>query len=217
MHATKPQISDQHRQPISTVISKGFILCMGLLLFTIVTPAQAPAADLDPTSKFVEQLATKVMSSAQKIGPTERQTTDQLMRQNVALNVMARACLGRHWQDFNASTRDAYATAFESYVVEILTSLLEEFAGGEIEITRAQTLTGGDHLVSSQITTRKAMTTLMWRVRVPSSGEPQIVDVIADGISAVATMRDDFESILNSANGNAQALVLALNESDLTR
>jgi ABC-type transporter MlaC component len=73
----------------------------------------------------------------------------------------------------------------------------------KVTLAGVRTASGGDRLVTTRFDSGRLVT---WRVR-GSSSRVKAVDVIADGRSAVLSARQEYARVLESNQGNVDALI----------
>ncbi len=129
------------------------------------------------------------------------------------VRTLGQAALGRYWRKAATWQREDYVSAFEAYAIDLSARRLAEFARIDIEIGGTKVLNRNDVLVASRICEPRFGRPLPidWRVR-NTDGIFQIVDVVVDGTSLVATRRAEFRAIIRQGGGSLDALLDVLGD-----
>ena len=93
-------------------------------------------------------------------------------------------------------------------------SRLAEYTNPEIEVKDKQTLNKNYTIVNSILiaTKDRPEVKIDWRVYTKNPDNPLIRDLIIEGLSLARTQKEEFTSILNSNDGNIDALFKVLEE-----
>jgi phospholipid transport system substrate-binding protein len=142
--------------------------------------------------------------SAQK-----RAALAQILDQTVDVEGVARFCLGRFWRVATADQRTRYTDAFHQVLVTNITAKLGEYQGVRFTVNRATPGEGGVLVDTTVLRPNQPPTNVGWVIANPT-GNPRIVDVIAEGTSMRLTQRSDYGSYLTHNNNNINALIGAM-------
>jgi ABC-type transporter MlaC component len=123
------------------------------------------------------------------------------------LPAMARAAIGERWAGMTPSQRTAYGAAFDQRVLVKCAGIIGDYHGEKIVLMGVRAAGGGDLLATTRLGSNEAGRMVTWRLR---SGEKRVVDVIGQSGSAVASARTEYSAILQSNNGDIDALIAFL-------
>ena len=123
------------------------------------------------------------------------------------LPAMGRAAIGERWAAMTPSQRTAYGTAFDQRVLVKCAGIIGDYHGEKIVLMGVRPAGGGDLLATTRFGSSEAGRMVTWRLR---SGEKRVVDVIGQSGSAVASARTEYSAILQSNNGDIDALITFL-------
>jgi ABC-type transporter MlaC component len=105
------------------------------------------------------------------------------------------------------SQRTAYGAAFDDRVLVKCAAIIGDYHGDKIVLMGVRPAGGGDLLATTRFGSSEAARMVTWRLR---NGEKRVVDVIGQGGSAVASARNEYAAVLQSNNGDIDALIAFL-------
>ena len=122
--------------------------------------------------------------------------------------------LGSARKDLNNEQKNTYSNLFENYFLKSFSSRLAEYTNPEIEVKNKQILNNNYTIVNSVLvaTDDRPEIKINWRVYTKNPENPLIRDLIIEGLSLARTQKEEFSSILNSNDGDINALFKILEE-----
>ena len=122
--------------------------------------------------------------------------------------------LGSARKNLNDDQKDRYSKLFEAYFLKSFASRLAEYTNPEIEVNGKKVLNENYTIVNSLLigTEERPEVKIDWRIYTKHSDNPLIRDLIIEGLSLARTQKEEFSSILNSNNGDINALFKTLEE-----
>jgi len=122
--------------------------------------------------------------------------------------------LGSKRKDLNDNQKRQYTNLFEGYFLKSFSSRLAEYTNPEIEVNNKKVLNKNYTIVNSVLlgTSERPAVKIDWRVYTKDSKNPLIRDLIIEGLSLARTQKEEFSSILNSNDGDINALFKTLEE-----
>ena len=122
--------------------------------------------------------------------------------------------LGNSRKNLNQSQIENYSNLFEQYFLKSFSSRLAEYTNPEIEVRDKKILNKNYTIVNSILVSTKDRPEIKidWRVYTKDINNPLIRDLIIEGLSLARTQKEEFSSILNSNNGDINALFKTLEE-----
>ena len=107
-----------------------------------------------------------------------------------------------------------YSELFESYFLKSFSSRLAEYTNPEIEVQGKEILNKNYTIVNSLLigTSDRPEVRIDWRIYTKNPDNPLIRDLIIEGLSLARTQKEEFSSILNSNDGDINALFKTLEE-----
>ena len=122
--------------------------------------------------------------------------------------------LGAYRKNINENQIKKYETLFEQYFLKSFASRLAEYSNPEIEVVSKRKLNKNYTMVSSVLisTEQRPEVKIDWRIYTKNSENPLIRDLIIEGLSLARTQKEEFSSIIQSNDGDINALFAALKE-----
>ena len=122
--------------------------------------------------------------------------------------------LGSYRKNINDVQKKEYSNLFEQYFLKSFASRLAEYSNPEIEVLSKKRLNENYTMVSSVLvaTEQKPQVKIDWRIYTKNPEKPLIRDLIIEGLSLVRTQKEEFSSIIQSNDGDINALFSTLKE-----
>ena len=122
--------------------------------------------------------------------------------------------LGSVRKTLNEDQKKRYAILFEEYFLKSFSSRLAEYTNPEIDVQSKEILNENYTIVNSLLkgTVERPEVKIDWRIYTKNPENPLIRDLIIEGLSLARTQKEEFASILNSNDGDINALFKTLEE-----
>ncbi|MEC7150403.1 MAG: ABC transporter substrate-binding protein [Pseudomonadota bacterium] len=122
--------------------------------------------------------------------------------------------LGQARKNLDKNQKIKYSELFEAYFLKSFSSRLAEYTNPEIEVQSKEFLNKNYTIVNSLLigTSDRPEVKIDWRIYTKNPDNPVIRDLIIEGLSLARTQKEEFSSILNSNNGDINALFKTLEE-----
>ena len=122
--------------------------------------------------------------------------------------------LGSARKNLNENQKVKYSELFEAYFLKSFSSRLAEYTNPEIEVQGKEVLNKNYTIVNSLLvaTSNRPEVRIDWRIYTKNKDNPLIRDLIIEGLSLARTQKEEFASILNTNDGNINALFKTLEE-----
>ena len=122
--------------------------------------------------------------------------------------------LGAYRKTINDTQIEEYKILFEQYFLKSFSSRLAEYSNPEIEVTSKKKLNENYTIVNSILvrTDQRPEVKIDWRIYTKNPNTPVIRDLIIEGLSLARTQKEEFSSIIESNDGNINALFTTLKE-----
>ncbi len=120
--------------------------------------------------------------------------------------------LGSARKNLDNDQKKQYSTLFKDYFLKSFSSRLAEYTNPEIDVLSKEELNENYTIVNSLLksTSERPEVKIDWRIYTKNSKNPLIRDLIIEGLSLARTQKEEFASILNSNNGDINALFKTL-------
>ena len=183
-----------------------------LLLFCINTSnvySIEPDVFIQSTVNRASQILSKNISKEEKINQLK-----SIAKETVDIKGVGFYSLGSARKNLNDSQKIEYLKLFEDYFLKSFSSRLAEYTNPEIEVNDKKVLNKNYTIVNSilVVTSERPEVKIDWRVYTKDPENPLIRDLIIEGLSLARTQKEEFSSILNSNDGDINALFKTLEE-----
>lgn len=173
-----------------------------------------PAAALTTAAaeKFVTDLVAdlvKIVSTASP-GDPRAEAFLALFRRTAALDDIGRFTLGVHWRSMSDPQRKAFLQTFERYASRVYTNRLGDYDGQSVVVTGSQDVGRRGVLVKSVLKQPDQQDIAVdWLVN-DRNGAPQVVDIVAEGVSLAIAQREEFAAMIEKSGGNYDRFIADL-------
>ena len=122
--------------------------------------------------------------------------------------------LGAIRKTLNDNDKKMYTALFEQYFLKSFSSRLAEYSNPEIEVTSQEKINEKYTIVSSTLvaTKERPEVKIDWRIYTKNPEKPLIRDLIIEGLSLARTQKEEFNSIIQSNDGDINALFASLKD-----
>ena len=122
--------------------------------------------------------------------------------------------LGKHRKTLNDAQKDKYSELFNKYFLKSFSSRLAEYTNPKIDVQSQEKLNENYTIVSSILvaTENRPEVKIQWRIYTKNPEKPMIRDLIIEGLSLARTQKEEFGSIIQSSDGDINALFKSLEE-----
>ena len=187
------------------------ILSIFLLITLNLTIAHSiePDVFVQSTVNRASQILSKDISKEEKISQLK-----SIAKETVDIRGVGFYSLGSTRKNLNDNQKIQYLKLFEAYFLKSFSSRLAEYTNPEIEVKDKKVLNGNYTIVNSLLvkTSERPEVKIDWRIYTKDPENPVIRDLIIEGLSLARTQKEEFSSILNSNDGDINALFKTLEE-----
>ena len=122
--------------------------------------------------------------------------------------------LGSHRKNLSDSQKEEYNDLFKKYFLKSFSSRLSDYTDPKINVLSMERLNEKYTIVSSLLvaTEKNPEVKIDWRVYTKNPDNPLIRDLIIEGLSLARTQKEEFNSVIQSNDGNIDALFANLLE-----
>ena len=185
-----------------------FILLLSLLGFTKSYSIQ-PDVFVQSTVNKASSILSSEMSKEKKISELKL-----IAKETVDIKGIGFYTLGSVRKTLNDEQKKKYEELFEQYFLKSFSSRLAEYTNPEISVEGKKVLSEKYTIVNSLLkgTNERPEIKIDWRIYTKNPDNPLIRDLIIEGLSLARTQKEEFQSILNSNEGNIDVLFNTLKE-----
>ena len=178
-------------------------------LNTISVHSIEPDVFVQSTVNRASQILSRDISKEEKINQLK-----YIAKETVDIRGVGFYSLGSARKNLNKNQKIKYLKLFESYFLKSFSSRLAEYTNPEIEVRDKKILNENYTIVKSFLvkTSERPEVKIDWRIYTKDPENPLIRDLIIEGLSLARTQKEEFSSILNSNDGDINALFKTLEE-----
>ena len=178
------------------------------LIFTTVYSIE-PDVFVQSTVNRASNILSKNISKAEKINELK-----YIAIETVDIRGVGFYSLGSARKNLNEDQKKKYSELFKGYFLKSFSSRLAEYTNPQIEVQGKKLLNKNYTIVNSVLiaTSERPEVKIDWRIYTKDPENPLIRDLIIEGLSLARTQKEEFSSILNTNNGDINALFKTLEE-----
>ena len=186
-----------------------------LLIIYFISTYSTNALSLEPKD-FVQsivdqasQILSKSYSKEEKIAKLKL-----IAKENVDIKGIGFYSLGSHRKSLSDDKKKEYIDIFEQYFLKSFSSRLAEYTDPKIEVNDQEKLNEKYTMVSSVLlaTKDKPEIKIDWRIITKNPDKPLIIDVVIEGVSLAKVQKEEFNSTIQTNNGDINSLISSLKE-----
>ena len=164
---------------------------------------------IDPYS-FVQETADRASEALNKRQSKEKkmEILKTIAKENVDIKGIGFYSLGKHRKNMSDQKKEEYLDIFEKYFLKSFSSRLAEYTDPRIRVDSQKKLNDKYTMVSSTLlaTDKKPKIKIDWRVITKNPNKPLIIDIVIEGVSLAKVQKEEFYSIIQSNDGDMNAL-----------
>ncbi len=187
------------------------ILIILLLLNLLNSKTYSIEADVfvQSTVNRASQVLSKNISKEDKINELKI-----IAKETVDIRGVGFYSLGSFRKNLSEKEKRQYLDLFEDYFLKSFSSRLSEYTNPKIEVQGKEVLNQNYTIVNSLLisTSERPQVKIDWRIYTKNQDNPLIRDLIIEGLSLARTQKEEFSSIINSNDGDINALFKTLEE-----
>ena len=169
----------------------------------------SPDVFVQSTVNRASQILSQNMTRDEKINELK-----SIAKETVDITGVGFYSLGLARKNLDNEQKKRYFELFEDYFLKSFSSRLSEYTNPKIEVNGKKILNKNYTIVNSILvsTAERPEVKIDWRVYTKDPDNHLIRDLIIEGLSLARTQKEEFASILNSNEGDINALFKILEE-----
>ena len=182
-----------------------------LVFLYIFTFSNAQSIEPDVFVQSTVNRASKILS--ENISKEKKiEKLKLIAKETVDIKGIGFYTLGKVRKELTDSQKNQYIKLFEGYFLKSFSSRLAEYTNPEIDVQSKKILNENYTIVNSLLkgTSERPEIKIDWRIYTKDQKNPLIRDLIIEGLSLARTQKEEFSSILNSNDGDINALFATL-------
>ncbi len=164
---------------------------------------------IDPYS-FIQETADRASEALNKRQSKEEkmEILKTIAKETVDIKGIGFYSLGKHRKNMSDQKKKEYLEIFTKYFLKTFASRLAEYTDPRIRVDSQKKLNEKYTMVSSTLlaTDDKPEVKIDWRVVTKNPDNPLIIDLIIEGVSLAKVQKEEFYSIIQSNDGDINAL-----------
>jgi len=180
-----------------------------IIVFSSISKVYSIEADIfvQSTVNRASEVLNNKFSKEEKISKLK-----EIASQTVDIKGIGSYTLGAYRKTISNDQMEKYEFLFEQYFLKSFASRLAEYSNPEIEVTSKKKLNQNYTMVSSVLvsTEQRPEVTIDWRIYTKNPENLLIRDLIIEGLSLARTQKEEFSSIIQSNDGDINALFSTL-------
>ena len=192
-------------------LSKYFIKFSLVLFFLISFAEKSISVEPDEFVQSIVDKASKVL--ANNINKEQRIKKLKLIAmESVDIKGIGLYTLGSHRKNLSDNQKKEYNDLFYKYFLKSFSSRLADYTDPKINVLSQEKINEKYTIVSSLLvgTDKRPEVKLDWRIYTKNPNQPLIRDLIIEGLSLARTQKEEFNSVIQSNDGDINALFLNL-------
>ena len=192
-------------------LSKYFIKFSLVLFFLISFAEKSISVEPDEFVQSIVDKASKVL--ANNLSKEQRIKKLKLIAmESVDIRGIGLYTLGSHRKNLSDNQKKEYNDLFYEYFLKSFSSRLADYTDPKINVLSQEKINEKYTIVSSLLvgTEKRPEVKLDWRIYTKNPNQPLIRDLIIEGLSLARTQKEEFNSIIQSNDGDINTLFLNL-------
>ena len=170
---------------------------------------------IDPYS-FVQETADRASEALNKRQSKEKkmEILKTIAKETVDIRGIGFYSLGKHRKNMSDQKKEEYLEVFNKYFLKTFSSRLAEYTDPRIRVDSQKKLSDKYTMVSSTLlaTDKKPEIKIDWRVVTKNPNKPLIIDIVIEGVSLAKVQKEEFNSIIQTNDGEINSLLNNLKE-----
>ena len=159
---------------------------------------------------FISQLtssASKILASNDS-KEKKMENLIVLAEENVDIQGIGMYTLGKYRKNLTENQKNEYEDLFRKYFLKSFSSRLSEYTDPKINVISEEVINQKYTIVFSVLEAddKRPEIKIDWRVYTKNPEKPLVRDLIIEGLSLVRTQREEFNSVIQSGDGNIEVL-----------
>ena len=185
------------------------------LIFFVLLLLSEKSFSIEP-DKFIQSIADEaskvLINNSSKEEKMEKLKAIAL--KSVDIKGIGLYSLGSHRKNLSDSKKEKYNELFKKYFLKSFSSRLSDYTDPKINVLSMEKLNNKYTIVSSILiaTEKNPEVKINWRVYTKDPANPLIRDLIIEGLSLARTQKEEFNSVIQSNDGDINALFSNLTE-----
>ena len=194
---------------IRVLIKKIFFVVFIFFFINNTANAQDYTSFIENVTTRASTILIKDLSQNEKIMEIK-----SLAEESVDIRGIGLYSLGKHRKTISKQQLKEYEVLFREYFLKSFSSRLSQYSDPKINVLSQEIINKNYTMVSSILVAseKRPEVKINWRVYTKNPDNPLIRDLIIEGLSLARTQKEEFNSVIQSADGNINVLFGNLRE-----
>tara|TARA_Y100000591_G_C21488083_1_gene523773 strand:- start:65 stop:658 length:594 start_codon:yes stop_codon:yes gene_type:complete len=186
------------------ILKKFLFLFLIIILPTEYTYAKDPTLFISEITENASAILKKNISIDEKAN-----NLIKIAEENVDIDGIGLYSLGKYRKSIDINQLDQYKIVFREYFLKTFSSRLSQYSDPKIIVVSQNVINEKYTIVSSILveTDERPEIKIDWRVYTKDPNKPLVRDLIIEGLSLARTQKEEFNSVIQSADGDVNALL----------
>ena len=186
------------------ILKKFLFLFLIIILPTEYTHAKDPTLFISEITENASAILKKNISIDEKAN-----NLIKIAEENVDIDGIGLYSLGKYRKSIDINQLDQYKIVFREYFLKTFSSRLSQYSDPKIIVVSQNVINEKYTIVSSILveTDERPEIKIDWRVYTKDPNKPLVRDLIIEGLSLARTQKEEFNSVIQSADGDVNALL----------
>ena len=178
-----------------------------------LTDGKAALAGIEEdAAQFLNSLGQRAIAQLTDETVPEQERVDRfraLMVEGVDFNLIAQQVLGRYWRNSDESLREEFAVVLRETLIHRFLPLFDKYEGETFQVVSTRTSTQDASLVAAAtnvLAPSGEIARVEWYMKRFDQGF-RIYDFSAEGVRLTLSLQDEYNSVLNQADGDLAVLI----------
>ncbi len=192
------------------LLKKKFII-VSLIILSIINISHSYSIEPDIFVQSTVNRASQILGDNLTVDK-KIEELKTIAQETVDIEGIGMYTLGAYRKTLNGDQKEKYKKLFKEYFLKTFSSRLAEYSNPEIQVNSKEKINENYTIVSSILvaTETRPEININWRIYTKNPDNPKIRDLIIEGLSLARTQKEEFSSVLNTNDGDINALFKTL-------
>ena len=197
------------------MISKIKFISIFFLIFSFAYTGNSNSIEPDVFVQSTVNRASQVLSNNDNLSKEQKiEKLRSIAEETVDIEGIGMYTLGSYRKTLSEDQKKEYKILFYEYFLKTFSSRLAEYSNPEIQVNSKEKLNKNYTMVSSILvaTDQRPEIQINWRIYTKYPDDLKIRDLVIEGLSLARTQKEEFSSVINTNDGDINALFKILKE-----
>ena len=188
----------------NSIVKKSLLVLSTLcVLFVIQTHLEASTTSVTQYVYYINKKVTSIVVQENATSEEKKRQMKELFYDNVDLKWIGKFAVGKYWRQLSDAQKNDYLNIFPEYVINKYLEHFEDFATHKLNVTDVTETSQDEYVVQTTMTDPASQAKIEVSYRIVKKNDQNtstfvIFDVMAEGVSMIATQRSEISSYLSN-------------------